>query len=194
EGGQTALHFAMSQKRYDILDLLIELGVDLEAEDLGGHTALASAMMRGDREAIGRLHAAGAKGNKGWDLPAVKPQAGKTPLAGRTESKKSRAKPSGPAGAAEFHASMAKQAEAVAKTIPMLLVPDLARTLDWYTALGFKEIGRIPEQGQPDWGMVRFGKAEMMMVYGGKQAERQGQRDVRLWFYTPTVDELYQIL
>src|SRR5262249_45660454 len=41
EGGQTALHFAMSQKRYDILDLLIELGADLEAEDLSGHTALA---------------------------------------------------------------------------------------------------------------------------------------------------------
>jgi ankyrin repeat protein/catechol 2,3-dioxygenase-like lactoylglutathione lyase family enzyme len=194
EGGQTALHFAMSLKRYDVLDLLIELGADLEAEDQSGHTALASAMMRGDREAISRLHAAGAKGNKGWDLPTDKPQARKTPLAGRTESKKVRAKPGQTASAAEFQASMTKQAESVAKTIPMLLVPDLARTLDWYTALGFKEVGRIPEQGQPDWGMVRFGKAEMMLVYGGKQAERQGQRDVRLWFYTPKVEELYQIL
>jgi ankyrin repeat protein len=33
EQGQTPLHFAMSRKRYDILDLLIELGADLEAED-----------------------------------------------------------------------------------------------------------------------------------------------------------------
>ena len=59
EQGQTPLHFAMSRKRYDILDLLIELGADLEAEDMNGQTALAVAMLRGDREAMSRLHAAG---------------------------------------------------------------------------------------------------------------------------------------
>lgn len=52
EQGQTALHFAMNRKRYDILDLLIELGADLEAEDKSGQTALAVAMLRGDREAM----------------------------------------------------------------------------------------------------------------------------------------------
>jgi hypothetical protein len=46
--------------RYDILDLLIELGADLEAEDESGQTALAVAMLRGDREAMLRLNAAGA--------------------------------------------------------------------------------------------------------------------------------------
>ena len=61
EHGQTPLHFAMDRKRYDILDLLIELGADLEAEDMSGQTALAVAMLRGDREAMSRLHAAGAK-------------------------------------------------------------------------------------------------------------------------------------
>lgn len=60
EHGLTPLHFAISRKRYDIMDLLIELGADLEAEDLGGQTALAGAMLRGDREAMRRLHAAGA--------------------------------------------------------------------------------------------------------------------------------------
>ncbi len=60
EHGQTPLHFAMNRKRYDILDLLIELGADLEAEDMRGQTALAVAMLRGDREAMSRLHAAGA--------------------------------------------------------------------------------------------------------------------------------------
>ena len=53
----TPLHFAISRKRYDILDLLIELGADLEAEDRNGQTALAVAMLRGDREAMRRLHA-----------------------------------------------------------------------------------------------------------------------------------------
>lgn len=60
EHGQTPMHFAISQNRYDILDLLIELGADLEAEDMHGQTALAAAMLRGDREAMNRLHAAGA--------------------------------------------------------------------------------------------------------------------------------------
>jgi hypothetical protein len=61
EGGQTPLHFAISRRRYDILDLLIELGADLEAEDRHGRTALAASMLQGDREAIRRLQAAGAK-------------------------------------------------------------------------------------------------------------------------------------
>ena len=59
EHGLTPLHFAISRKRYDILDLLIELGADLEAKDMSGQTALAVAMLRGDREAMSRLHAAG---------------------------------------------------------------------------------------------------------------------------------------
>ena len=58
EQGQTPLHFAISRKRYDILDLLIELGADLEAEDRNGQTALAVAMLRGDREAMRRLRTA----------------------------------------------------------------------------------------------------------------------------------------
>lgn len=61
EHGLTPLHFAINRNRYDILDLLIELGADLEAKDLNGHTALESAMLRGDREAAERLRAAGGK-------------------------------------------------------------------------------------------------------------------------------------
>jgi hypothetical protein len=61
ERGQTPLHYAISLERYDILDLLIDLGADLEAEDGVGHTALATAVFRGDREAVDHLRAAGAK-------------------------------------------------------------------------------------------------------------------------------------
>jgi ankyrin repeat protein len=38
EHGRTPLHLAIIRKRYDILDLLIELGADLEAEDANGHS------------------------------------------------------------------------------------------------------------------------------------------------------------
>jgi ankyrin repeat protein len=167
EGKQTALHFAASLKRYDILDLLIELGADLEAEDQNGNNALASAMMRGDQEAIKRLHAAGAKGNKGWTL-----------LPARTKrSVPPRTKP-----------DMDKMANRVSKIVPMIRVPDIARTLEWYTSIGFKELGRYADENQVNWGMLQFGKAQIMLNIGGKP----GPHDVTLWFYTAQVDDLYQ--
>lgn len=58
EQGQSPLHFALSRNRDDILDFLIDLGADLEAEDRNGQTPLAVAMLRGDRAAMSRLHAA----------------------------------------------------------------------------------------------------------------------------------------
>jgi ankyrin repeat protein/catechol 2,3-dioxygenase-like lactoylglutathione lyase family enzyme len=61
EQGQTALHVAVNRQRYDMLDLLIALGADLEARDDRGQTALTVAMLRGDREAMVRLRAAGAQ-------------------------------------------------------------------------------------------------------------------------------------
>ncbi len=61
EQRQTPLHFAMNLKRYDILDLLIELGADLEAVDQSNQTALGVAMLRGDSDAMRRLAAAGAQ-------------------------------------------------------------------------------------------------------------------------------------
>lgn len=69
EQGQTPLHFAISRNSHDILDLLIELGADLEAEDRNGQTAFAVAMLRGDREAMRRLQAAGAKQPKPIEPP-----------------------------------------------------------------------------------------------------------------------------
>jgi len=159
EHGQTPLHFAMNRKRYDILDLLISLGADLEAEDQGGQTALAVAMLRGDREAMRRLDAAGSKQPR-----TVAPS--------------------------DFQASMAKMASSIEKGVPTILVPDVARALDWYTSIGFKEIARYADDGLVNFGMVAYGKAELMLNMHGKP----GSHDVSLWFYTDHVDDLYQLL
>ena len=167
EDGQTALHFAIQRERYDILDLLIELGGDLEAEDHHGHTALAVAMMRGDREAIRRLHAAGAKGNKGWTVASATPKSADSP---------------------DFAAAVAKLAPSIQKGVPMIRVPDIARTLDWYTSIGFTEIGRVGNGSSVDWGMASFGKAQLMFMPG--KADPQA---ARLWFYTNRIDRLYQL-
>jgi hypothetical protein len=159
EHGLTPLHFAISRKRYDIVDLLIELGADLEAKDMSGQTALGAAMLRGDREAMSRLHAAGAK----------PPDMTTTP---------------------SFQAGMTKLAESVKKVVPTILVPDVARALDWYVSIGFTELARYEDGGLVNFGMVSFGKAEVMLNMHGQA----GTHDVSLWFYTDQIDNLYQLL
>ncbi|HEX3765350.1 MAG TPA: ankyrin repeat domain-containing protein [Kofleriaceae bacterium] len=73
EAGQTALHYVIAPPdgligggfrtgaHHATLDLLIELGADLEAEDDRGRTPLEVAMLHGDRIAMERLRAAGAR-------------------------------------------------------------------------------------------------------------------------------------
>jgi len=73
EQEQTALHYVIAPadglvgglfrtgSHYRTLDLLIELGADLEARDAKGRSPLEVAMLRGDQDAMRRLHAAGAR-------------------------------------------------------------------------------------------------------------------------------------
>jgi ankyrin repeat protein len=83
EQEQTALHYVIappdglvggvfrSGSHYRMLEALIELGANLEARDAKGRTPLAVAMLRGDREAMRRLHAAGAREPESLAPPAV---------------------------------------------------------------------------------------------------------------------------
>ena len=159
EQRQTPLHFAITRKRYDMLELLIELGADLEAEDINGETPLAFAMLRDDREAMRRLHAAGAR------LPKT-------------------------VETSNFSERMAGLAGSVKKSVTMIMVPDVARALEWYKSIGFREIARYADDGYVNFGMVSFGDAELMLNMHGKP----GVHDVSLWFYTDRIDDLYQLL
>ena len=159
ERGLTPLHFALDRKRYDILDLLIELGADVDARDMHGQTALAVAMLRADREAMSRLHDAGAQ-----PPPAV--------------------------AAPAFQAAMRDRAASVTKGVPAIRVPDVARTLEWYVSMGFKELARYDEDGVVNFAMVAFGGAELMLNPNGKA----GTQDVSLWLYTDQIAELYELL
>jgi catechol 2,3-dioxygenase-like lactoylglutathione lyase family enzyme len=89
-----------------------------------------------------------------------------------------------------FHAEMSKLAESVNKAVPTILVPDVARALEWYVSIGFKELARYEEDGLVNFGIVSFGKAEVMLNMHGKP----GRHDVSLWFYTDQIDRLYQLL
>jgi len=86
--------------------------------------------------------------------------------------------------------TLADRADAVQKIIPMINVPDVAAALDWYTSIGFTEMGRVEDGGLVNWGFVQFGKAQIMLNMHGQK----GQQPVSLWFYTDNVDELYERL
>jgi ankyrin repeat protein/catechol 2,3-dioxygenase-like lactoylglutathione lyase family enzyme len=159
ERGQTPLHLAINRQRYDILDLLINLGADVEAKDMGGQTALELALLRDDQEAIRRLKAAGAKEPKRVDT-------------------------------SRFRERVAKLAKTTKKGVPSIAVSDIAATLDWYTSIGFKELGRYEDEGIVNWGWLAFGKAELMLGMLGKP----GEKSTSLWFYMENVDGLYQLL
>lgn len=87
ENRQTVLHYVVAPPdgligggfrtgaHYATLDLLLELGADLENEDDRGRTPLALAMLRGDHEAAQRLRDAGAR------VPAPRDRTGGLDLA-----------------------------------------------------------------------------------------------------------------
>lgn len=89
-----------------------------------------------------------------------------------------------------FAVSMAKLADSVSKGVPMIYVPDVRRALEWYTSIGFKELARYEDDGLVNFGMVSFGKAELMLNMHGQR----GSQGASLWFYTDQVDALYQLL
>ena len=82
EQEQTALHYVVAPadglvggrfrtgEHYRTLAVLLELGADLEAKDAKGRTPMAMAMLRGDREGMRLLHAAGAKDPEPRDTTA----------------------------------------------------------------------------------------------------------------------------
>lgn len=81
-------------------------------------------------------------------------------------------------------------AHSVHKGVPMVSVPDIAATLRWYTAIGFQELARFGDGDVLNFGMVSFGKAEIMFRIGATP----GPYEVLLWFYTDKVDDLYAAL
>ena len=168
ENRQSALHYVIAPPdgllgggfrtggHYVILDLLIELGADLEAEDNRGRTPLAVAMLNGDQEAMRRLKAAGAREPK------------------RDADRKD---------------PISSIAASVKRISPMISVPDVRATIEWYKSIGFELEGAFEEEGVVNWAGVYFGGAYMMFVPSRDEIVRH---DVQFWLYTSRIDDLYQ--
>jgi ankyrin repeat protein len=185
ENRQTALHYVIAPpdgllgggfrtgEHYAMLDLLIELGADLEAEDDKGRTPLAVAMLRGDSEAMRRLQAAGAR------IPIV------------DRAAQGAAGAAGAAGATGA-ANLAGLASSIKRVDPMLPVANVRATVEWYQALGFTLEGAHEIDTDAAWAGMSLGGCYVMFIPSGGAPPRRPA--VSFWFRTDRVDDLYQVL
>jgi catechol 2,3-dioxygenase-like lactoylglutathione lyase family enzyme len=103
------------------------------------------------------------------------------------------------ADVSDFRARMAKLGTSVRRGTPAIDVADIAKSLDWYSSIGFTEVGRHEEDELVNWGMVSFGAA--MLAFGlasppesAVSREAPRRRDVSLWFETDEIEALYELL
>jgi hypothetical protein len=153
ENGHTPVHAALAspdglgflagRPDYAMLELLIELGADVEATDDKGRTPLALAMLRGDEESIRLLKAAGAK------EPPVAAQAQGDP---REE--------------------MITAAKSVISTTPMIRVRDVRATVRWYQSIGFAVHDEYEDSGELVFARLTLGRGEFTLGPGGNPGPR----------------------
>jgi hypothetical protein len=77
------------------------------------------------------------------------------------------------------------------KVAPMIHVPDVRATVDWYRGIGFTVNETYGDDGDGlSFAIVSFGSSEVMFNSGG-QASTRHRREVDLYVYTDNVDDLY---
>ncbi|HJP94144.1 MAG TPA: VOC family protein [Pyrinomonadaceae bacterium] len=77
------------------------------------------------------------------------------------------------------------------KVVPMIHVPDVRATVDWYESIGFRAVATYGnERDGLSFAIVAFGDSQVMFNQGGETSEKR-RREVDLYVYTDHVDDLY---
>ena len=76
------------------------------------------------------------------------------------------------------------------KVVPMIHVPDVRATMEWYASIGFNVVRCNQEDGQVDWALLTFGNSELMLSLGGKRSTAF-RREVDLYTHVDDVDGLF---
>lgn len=80
------------------------------------------------------------------------------------------------------------------KVVPMIHVPDVQRTVDWYREIGFDVANTYGDsEGGLSFAILSFGAGQVMFSSGGKQSSAR-RREVDLYVYTDDVDALHERL
>ena len=73
--------------------------------------------------------------------------------------------------------------------VPMIHVPSVRATAEWYTSIGFKLLRQNEEDGEMNWAKLSFGGSEVMLNAGGKPS-LEFRREVDLYILVEDVDGL----
>lgn len=80
------------------------------------------------------------------------------------------------------------------RIVPMIHVPDVRVTVDWYVDIGFKIVDTYDDGGDGlSFAILKLGSSEVMFNQGG-QSSTQRRREVDLYIYTEILDELFDRL
>jgi len=85
---------------------------------------------------------------------------------------------------------LAPAASSIRKAVPMFWVVDMRATVRWYESIGFTVDDRFEDDGELVFARLSLGNGEFALSPGGTS----GPRDVRLWFFTDRIEELYEPL
>jgi len=71
--------------------------------------------------------------------------------------------------------------------VPMIHVPDVRATAEWYASIGFQVEGTHEDCGEMSWASVSFGGSEIMINSGGQPSAAE-RREVDLYVRTGDVE------
>jgi uncharacterized glyoxalase superfamily protein PhnB len=78
------------------------------------------------------------------------------------------------------------------RIVPMIHVPDVSATADWYASIGFNIRGIAREDGDGSevvWATLTLGESEIMLNSGGKASDAW-RRDFDLYINVENVDDV----
>lgn len=81
------------------------------------------------------------------------------------------------------------------KVVPMIHVPDVRATVDWYQSIGFEVRATYADETGDNLGfaVLSFGETEVMFNTEGETSDKH-RREVDLYVYTNNIDELFETL
>ena len=81
------------------------------------------------------------------------------------------------------------------RAVPMIHVPDVRATVDWYKDIGFEVVATYADDPGEElsFAIVAFGESQVMFNEDGEPSTKH-RREVDLYVYTDEVDELYERL
>jgi uncharacterized glyoxalase superfamily protein PhnB len=84
----------------------------------------------------------------------------------------------------------------MARVVPMLHVPDVQATADWYERLGFTVVRTVGDGAEVNWALLRFGESDVMLSAGGRPSEGF-RREVDLYIHveglTPMAERIREV-